>query len=59
MAPPDSSFHFQTRARNASRPSASLLVPSAASWRSRITWTAMLAWSVPGTHSVSKPSIRL
>ena len=58
IVPPDSSFHFHTRATNASRPRSSLVLPSAASWRSTTTWVAMPAWSVPGCQRVSKPSIR-
>ena len=57
MVPPDSSFQRQTRSTNASRPRSSLVLPSAASWRSTTTWVAMPAWSVPGTHSALKPSM--
>ena len=58
MAPPVSSFHRQARSRKASRPTSCRVFPSAASWRSRMTWTAIDAWSVPGSQSVLKPSIR-
>ena len=58
MVPPDSSFHCQIRATNASRPRSSLVLPSAASWRSTTYWVAMPAWSVPGTQRAFRPSIR-
>ena len=59
MVPPDSSFHFQTRARKASRPRSSLVFPSSASCRSTTYWVPMPAWSVPNCQSVLWPSIRL
>ena len=59
MVPPDSSFHLQARSRKASRPRSWRVLLSASSRRSRITCTAIEAWSVPGTHSVLYPSIRL
>ena len=44
---------------NAFRPRSDRSLPSAASWRSTTFWVAMPAWSVPGTHSTSCPSMRL
>ena len=58
IAPPCSAFHCQTRSMKASRPSSRRLVPSAASARSTRACTAMLAWSMPGSQSVSIPCIR-
>ena len=58
MVPPDSSFQRHTRSTKASRPTSSFVLPSAASWRSTTTCVAMPAWSVPGTQSALKPSIR-
>ena len=58
MVRPDSSFHRQTRATNASRPRSSLRRPSAASWRSMTFCVAIPAWSVPGSQSTLWPSIR-
>ena len=58
MAPPDSSFHFQTASRNFSRPIATRLCCRSASWRSTTSWVAMPAWSVPGCHSTSLPRMR-
>src|SRR5207302_3332216 len=56
--PPDSSFHCHARARYPSRPRSSFVLPSPASMRSRITCTAIDAWSIPGSQSVLKPSMR-
>ena len=58
MRPPYSSYQAPTRAWKRSRPSSSLVVPSAASWRSMTFWVAIAAWSVPGHHSTSYPSMR-
>ena len=59
MVPPDSSFHCQTRAVNTSRPRSSFVLPSSASCCSTLTWVAIPAWSVPGSQSALKPSMRL
>ena len=59
IAPPCSAFHCQVRSTNASRPSSRRLVPSAARAFSTSAWTAIEAWSVPGSQRVSKPCMRL
>ena len=59
MRPPYSAFHSQTRFTNASRPRSWRDSPSLASSRSTTFWVAMPAWSMPGSHSASKPCIRL
>ena len=53
IAPPCSAFHSQERSMNAARPSSRRLVPSAASARSTSAWTAIEAWSMPGSQRVS------
>ena len=53
IAPPCSAFHSQVRSMNASRPSSRRLVPSASRARSTSACTAIEAWSMPGSHSVS------
>ena len=58
IAPPDSSFHDQTRSTNASRPMSWRDVPSALSCCSTTICVAMPAWSVPTCQSVSSPRIR-
>ena len=58
IVPPDSAFHFQTRAMNASRPSLWRSDCSSASWRSTTICVAMPAWSVPGCHNASRPFMR-
>ncbi len=59
MVPPDSRFQSHTFSMNFSRPRSSLVVPSAASCFSTTLWVAIPAWSMPGSHSTSKPCIRL
>ena len=58
MIPPYSSRHFHTRSMNASRPSASRLVPSDSSSFSTWRWVAIPAWSVPMIHLARRPSMR-
>ena len=60
MWPPERSFHSQTLATNASRPSSRrpMLLPAFASSRSTTIWVAMPAWSVPGCQSVARPRMR-
>jgi hypothetical protein len=53
IAPPCWAFHSQVRWMNASRPSSRRLVPSAASAFSTSAWTAIEAWSMPGSQSAS------
>ena len=59
IAPPYSARHVQTRSMNASRPSASLSVPSRARSASTCFWVAIPAWSVPRIHFARRPRIRL
>ena len=55
---PYCSRQLHTRSRNASRPSSSRLVPSAAAARSTCVCVAIPAWSVPRIHFVRRPRIR-
>ncbi|CFN71245.1 Uncharacterised protein [Bordetella pertussis] len=55
---PDCSFHSQTFSTNFSRPRSWRETFWASSWRSTTIWVAMPAWSVPGTNTVSSPSMR-
>ena len=58
IVPPYCSRHCHIRSRNCSRPSSSLLVPSALSARSTCVCVAMPAWSVPRIHFVLRPCMR-
>ncbi len=56
---PCCSFQSQISFRKASRPMSSRVsLRSAKIFFSTTAWVAMPAWSVPGTHSVSKPDMR-
>jgi hypothetical protein len=59
MVPWVRSFQAQARSRKPSRPSSALPRPSAASCRVTTLSVAMLAWSVPGTHTVGRPRMRI
>ena len=59
MVPPYCSFQAQTSLRKSSREKSQRLLPSFLSLRSTTFCVAMPAWSVPGTHTVLNPCIRL
>src|SRR5205807_1774040 len=47
-----------TRSTNLSRPRSNRVLPSLATSRSTTFWVAIPAWSVPGSHSASRPRMR-
>ena len=58
IVPPYCLRHSQTRSMNASRPRSWRRLPSLRRAFSTTFCVAMPAWSVPGTHSTSRPCMR-
>src|SRR5256886_746012 len=58
MVSPVSRMNAHTRSTNCSRPRSNRVFPSLATSRSTTFWVAIPAWSVPGSHSASRPRIR-
>ena len=59
IVPPYFSFQAQALSKNFSLPKSSLVMPSLRICSTIFASVAILAWSIPGTHKVSKPCILL